>query len=124
MSSDQCKRLEGYCKTIWGEGDDYEFDVETDDYEYYQIFVGREQDGRLCPLTATSVCCGEESAWRDLERMLQVWATQVETGKPMTKEQKLTIFGGPRGDLRDVIELVDRVLAEKLLESMVDGNCS
>lgn len=62
MSSNQSQRLQEYCKAIWADNDYYEFDFQTDDYEHYQIFVEKEENGRLLPLTGTLICRGEEAA--------------------------------------------------------------
>jgi hypothetical protein len=45
----------------------------------------------------TGICNSEEHAWKELERMLDVWARQVQSGQPMTKAQALEIFGGANG---------------------------
>jgi hypothetical protein len=52
----------------------------------------------------TGICNSEEQAWRELDRMLGVWAKQVQSGKPMTKAQWLEIFGGPNGRNTFILE--------------------
>ena len=49
-------------------------------------------------LTTTGACSSEEQAWKEQDMMLALWARQVQSGQPMTKEQHLEIFGGPNGD--------------------------
>ena len=46
----------------------------------------------------TSVRNGPNRAWNELDRMLRLWARQVESGKPMTREECLEIFSGPNGE--------------------------
>jgi hypothetical protein len=36
--------------------------------------------------------------------MLDVWARQVQSGQPMTRAQRLEIFGGPNGRNVPVLE--------------------
>jgi hypothetical protein len=93
-----------YCKIIWGPGDLYEFEVQTDDWEFYYWTVEKTEDGRSRPLSMTPHCRGKEAAWKELARMLRIWAIQAATGKPLTKEQRLAIFGGPRGEYRALLE--------------------
>ena len=79
---------------------DYELDVETD-FMTYSCFVRKDFGSHFGPpLTMTGVCNSEEQAWRELDRMLDVWARQVQSGQPMTQAQRLEIFGGPNG--RDI----------------------
>lgn len=54
----------------------------------------------------TTLCRSERAAWNELERMLRLWAEQVQSGRPMTKAQRLDIFGGPRGEYRQLLERV------------------
>jgi hypothetical protein len=49
------------------------------------------------PLTMTSLCRSREAAWAELGRMLELWAKQVKHGTPMTKDEKLEVFRGPKG---------------------------
>jgi hypothetical protein len=37
--------------------------------------------------------------------MLDVWARQEQSGEPMTKNQRLEIFGGPNGQNNAVLEM-------------------
>lgn len=74
----QGKRIEANCKTIWGSHKDFDFDMETDDWEHYCCVV--KEDRGLSfgpPLTMTSLCHGSERAWNELDRMLCLWAKQV-----------------------------------------------
>lgn len=104
MTAAQGARIEANCKIIWGDGD-YDLDVETDDWVEYACVVKR--DFGLCigpPLTMTGLCNSAEQAWRELDRMLGVWARQIQGGHPMTKAQSLEIFGGPNGRKRAILE--------------------
>ncbi|KAK1675965.1 hypothetical protein BDP55DRAFT_662811 [Colletotrichum godetiae] len=98
------QRIEENCKTIWGDHV-YEIDYETDDNEVFQYFVLRDYGSSFGPaLTMTLLCHSEEAAYRELDRMLGIWAAQVRRGTPMTKEESLEIFGGPRGECKRVLE--------------------
>ena len=57
----------------------------------------------------TSVCRSSEAAWAELDRMLELWATQVKRGTPMTRNEWLEIFGGPEGE--------DKMLLTKLMDA-------
>lgn len=52
----------------------------------------------------TGLCNSAEQAWRELDRMLGVWARQTQSGHPMAKAQSLEIFGGPNGRNKSVLE--------------------
>ena len=85
------------CKIIWGDTD-YDFDIDTDDWEKYQCSVKKDFGSHYGPtLTMTGLCDSEEQAWRELERMLDALAKLVLSGQPMTKAQSWEIFGGPNG---------------------------
>ena len=104
MAADQGQRIQANCKIIWGDAD-YDLDVETDDWVTYTCVV--KKDHGLCfgpPLTMTGICNSEGQAWRELDRMLGVWARQVQGGQPMTRAQSLEIFGGPNGRNTFVLE--------------------
>ena len=45
----------------------------------------------------TGLCPSSEAAWAELDRMLDLWAKQATRGTPMTKAEKLEIFGGWKG---------------------------
>lgn len=49
------------------------------------------------------LCNSQDRAWSELDRMLDVWARQVQSGLPMTKEQSLDIFSRPNGQGRAVL---------------------
>lgn len=105
MSSDQGRRIEDYCKIIWGNGD-YDLDIETDDWVDYCCHVKKDFGTSFGPpLTMTGLCRSENGAWNELERMLGIWATQAQSGQPMTKDQRMAIFGGSRGEHRKILEL-------------------
>ncbi|KAK1625368.1 hypothetical protein BDP81DRAFT_435653 [Colletotrichum phormii] len=105
MASRIQQRIEENCKTIWGDYD-YEIDYETDDNETFQYFVLRDYGSTFgSALAMTLLCHSEEAAYRELDRMLRIWAAQVRRGTPMTKEESLEIFGGPRGEFKRVLEV-------------------
>jgi hypothetical protein len=98
MSSARSQRIEASSRIIWGDDCEYDLDLETDDYVYYACIV--KKDFGLSfgpPLTMTSLCSSEEEAWTELDRMLGLWAQQVQRKKPMTKAEGLNIFGGWKG---------------------------
>lgn len=104
MSSARGQRIEANCKIIWGDDSEYDFDVETDDNVDYACHVKKDfGDSFGPPLTMTSLCSSSEGAWAELDRMLALWATQVTRGTPMTKNEKLDIFGGPQGEHRRLL---------------------
>jgi len=103
MSSERGQRIEANCKIIWGDGD-YDLDIETDDWVNWQCSVKRDYGDEFGPpLTMTGLCNSQDRAWSELNRMLDVWARQVQSGLPMTKEQSLDIFSGPNGQSRAVL---------------------
>ncbi|RFU32614.1 hypothetical protein B7463_g3747, partial [Scytalidium lignicola] len=105
MSSAQGKTIEANCRVIWGDGD-YELDIETDDWDTWYCFVRKDFGLHFGPpLTMTGMCNSQKQAWSELERMLDVWARQVQSGQPMTKAQWLEIFGGPNGCNIPVLEM-------------------
>lgn len=102
--SHQVQRIQNYCETIWGP-DDYEIDTETDDYEKYQAFVKKDYGDSYGPLlTMTPICNSNDRAWNELERMLALWAVVAQSGQPMTKDQRLKIFGGPNGEHKHILQ--------------------
>ena len=64
-------------------------------------------------LTMTGLCHSREKAYRELDRMLKIWAGQVKIGQPMTKEQDLEVFGGPNGRNRRVLEIFQAELDKR-----------
>lgn len=109
----QGKRIEDLCKIIWGSYD-YELDIETDDGSEHQCLVRKDFGSSYGPLsTMTTLCKSEDAAWNELERMLTLWAKQVESGEPMNTAQRLDIFGGPRGKHRNVLEMFQRDMDKK-----------
>jgi hypothetical protein len=114
MSSARGKRIEDYCKIIWGSHCDYDIDIETDDWENYSCIVKRDFGLSFGPpLTITSLCYGSEAAWAELERMLGLWAEQVLSGKPVTKDESLEIFGGSRGEHKKLLSKFLDVVEKK-----------
>ena len=104
MAVTQSQRIQANCIIIWGDAD-YDVDVETDDGDAYTCVVKKDFGLRFGPpLTMTGICNSQEQAWRELDRMLGVWARQIQGGQPMTKAQSLEIFGGPNGRNRFVLE--------------------
>ncbi|KAF2690123.1 hypothetical protein K458DRAFT_412948 [Lentithecium fluviatile CBS 122367] len=101
----QASRLLSNSKIIWGAEKDYDFEIETDDYLYYQCMVREDRGYEYgLPLLMTILCYGEEAAWNELDRMLRVWAGQVKSGREMSREEQLSIFGGKKGRYRGVLE--------------------
>ena len=114
MSSTQGQRIEANCKITWGKGSEYDLDIETDDYVHYTCHVKKDFGDRFGPpLAMTAVCRSSDAAWADLDRMLQIWARQVERGTPMTKDETLEIFGGPKGELKPLLAKVVDVLEKR-----------
>lgn len=104
MPSAEGQRIEANCRTIWGDNCEYDVDLETDDYVNYVCIVRKDFGLSFgSPLTMTSLCPSEEAAWAELDRMLRSWAQQVKRGTPMTKAEKLEIFGGWRGQQKMVL---------------------
>ncbi|KAF2498592.1 hypothetical protein BU16DRAFT_558650 [Lophium mytilinum] len=108
-STEQGQRIVAHSKIIWGDGE-YHFDIGTiHDKGFYMAYVYKGdtigQDG--CPALP---CDSPEQAWGELDRMLGVWARQVQTGLPMTREDRLDILGGAGGR---------NWLAEKILKILV-----
>lgn len=104
MSSIQGQRIQENCKTIWGSHNDYELSIETDDYMNYICYV--KVDYGLYfgpPVISTSLCPSSEAAWAELDRLLGVWAKQVTRGTPMTRDEHLEIFGGWRGQHKEIL---------------------
>ena len=121
MTSAQGERIQANCKIIWGDHDDYDLDMETDNWEEYACLVRKDYGLSLGPpLTMTQSCGSENAAWAELDRMLRIWAGQVQRGTPMTKQEYSEIFGGPRGELRnlvsDFIELGEKRKATETTE--------
>ncbi|RDL32514.1 Uncharacterized protein BP5553_08970 [Venustampulla echinocandica] len=100
----QGQRIQDNCEIIWGKGD-YDIDTETDDYLSYWSLVRKDFGLEFGPpLTMTGLCNSSEHAVRELDRMLGVWARQIQSGQPMTKALNLEVFGGPNGQNKAVLE--------------------
>lgn len=108
------QRIEANCKKIWGAHKYFDIDIETDDYEYY-LCVVKEDHGLSFspPMTMITLFYGGDRALDELDRMLRLWATQVEGGRPMSMEEQLEIFSGPRGEHRWVLEEFVKKVDEK-----------
>jgi hypothetical protein len=92
------ERIFTNCEIIWGKGT-YDLELEADDWETWWALVRRDYGSSYGgPLTMTGICSSEDDAWAELDRMLTVWAKQVQSGEPMTEDKGLEIFGGPRGE--------------------------
>ena len=103
MSADQGQRIQNNCRVLWGDGD-YELDIETDDWLTYYGYVRKDFGLHFGPLLImTGECNSSENTWRELDRMLAAMAQQVKTREPMTKAQKLEVFGGPNGRNRKAV---------------------
>ena len=63
-------------------------------------------------LTATGLCNSREQVWKELDRMLG----QIQTGQPMTKDQKLDILGGPNGQNKAILERFLAALEKRGME--------
>ncbi|KAA8565169.1 hypothetical protein EYC84_010909 [Monilinia fructicola] len=96
MASNRGETLLANCRSVWSDGD-YELDVETDDYECWQGMVRKDYGNALGGLlTMTPLCDLEENAWAHLGMMWRAFAGQEQSGRALTKEQNLRIFGGSR----------------------------
>lgn len=51
------------------------------------------------------ICDSEEGAIGESDRMLSVWARQVQSGQPMTSKESLAVFGGPRGENEPILKM-------------------
>ena len=52
----------------------------------------------------TGLCNLSEQDWRDLDRMLDVWARHLQSGQPMTTAQRFDVFGSPNGWNKALLE--------------------
>ncbi|KAJ5959467.1 uncharacterized protein N7479_006617 [Penicillium vulpinum] len=103
MSSPQGQRIQASCVTIWGKGD-YEIDIETEDRMSYYAVVKKDFGSSFGPpLTMTGECNSQEHVWKELDRMLGLWARVEQSGQPMTEYQRLEIFGGPNGQNKPIL---------------------
>jgi len=104
LSPARGQRIKANCKIIWGNDCEYDLEIDTDDYLNYMCHVKRDLgDSYGPPLTMTSLCYSSEAAWAELDRMLELWAKQVKRGTPMTKDERLEVFGGPKGKHRKLL---------------------
>jgi hypothetical protein len=107
MTSTQSQRIVANCKLIWGKDDDYDLDIETDDWVTYTCYVKRIVEGVPGPLLMLAMASpSREAAWAELDRMLELQAKVVKRGTPMTKEERLEISGGPRGEYKALLSEV------------------
>lgn len=114
MASSEAQRIQSLCQLIWGDGD-YDLDLETDDRITYYVVVKKDYGTSFGPLLMmTGICHSEDHAWGELDRMLNTWAKQKLSGRPMTDDELLDIFGGPNG--------VEKPLLKKCLAMMKEIN--
>ncbi|KAF2093975.1 hypothetical protein NA57DRAFT_80980 [Rhizodiscina lignyota] len=107
MASTQGQRIEANCKTIWGNDCEYDLDIETDDYVNYTCHVKKDFGTSFGPpLAITSLCYSSEAACAELDKMLELWANQVKRGTPMTRDESLEIFGGSKGEHKNLLSKV------------------
>jgi hypothetical protein len=113
MSAEQGQRIQSNCRVLWGD-EDYELDIETNDWMTYHCHVRKDFGSHFGPpLIMTGECNSSEKAGRELDRMLAAMAQQAKTREPMTKAQKLEVFGGPNGHNRKTVgaflDLLDKL---------------
>lgn len=99
----QAERILANCKKIWGADKEFDIDIDCDKGPWgdCQAYVREDRGLSFGPmLTMTNVCEGSKRAWNELDRMLRLWARQVESGKPMSREEMLDIFSRPSGENR------------------------
>jgi hypothetical protein len=104
MASPRGQRIQASCQIIWGDGD-YDIDIDNEWCTTYWASV--KKDFGLSfgpPLIMTGICDSQDHAMRELDRMLFDWARQIRSGQPMTDNQSLKIFGGPRGENKPILK--------------------
>jgi hypothetical protein len=71
------ERVQTNCKIIWGDKD-YVFEMEGDHDNNFQVLV-REDCGTYFrdPLTCTPLYVGQETAWKELDRVLSLGAENI-----------------------------------------------
>lgn len=105
MGITRSEHFQANCEITWGKGD-YDINIETDDYETFWAVLRKEFDNELGPvLTITGLCDSPEHTLAELDRMLFALAKQVQSGQPMTKEESLDIFGGPKGQNKPILKI-------------------
>jgi hypothetical protein len=101
------------CKKIWGADKDFDLNIDYEEGFDKDCACSVREDHGLSfgPwLTMTNWCSGPDAAWNELDRMLGLWARQVESGRPMTREERLDIFSGPSGEYREFLgRFMDRM---------------
>ncbi|KAL3455661.1 hypothetical protein BJX64DRAFT_294839 [Aspergillus heterothallicus] len=95
------ERMHRNCEIIWGKCN-YELEIEADDWETWWALVRRDYGSSYGgPLTITGICSSEDGAWAELDRVLGVWAKQVQAGEPIRLDSSgkgLDIFGRRGGE--------------------------
>jgi alpha-glucuronidase len=103
----QCQRILVNCKKIWGADMDFDLETETDEYEYYSCHVRHDRGITYGPvLIMSTLCDGKDSAWNEVDRMLLVMAKSVDSGRAMTKDERLEAASGPNEEWRDILRTV------------------
>ncbi|KAI9896794.1 hypothetical protein N3K66_007816 [Trichothecium roseum] len=73
-------RLTTLCKVVWGHRYRYEFDVETDERGYYQVFVKKNYGKKCSPHMAMSFQRkSAQEAWEELESFVREMAVMKHT---------------------------------------------
>ncbi|KAI9644202.1 hypothetical protein NHQ30_007556 [Ciborinia camelliae] len=103
MAPFQVERIEANCKIIWGDHD-YAFDVDDENDGWYCTIRRDYGDGFGKSLVVTGLFNTEKKAWIDLDRMLRKRAKQIQSGKPMAKDQIWETLGKPHTRDRDSSE--------------------
>lgn len=105
MSPTQIERILANCQIIWGKGD-YGITLEDEDDTFWAEVKDYTSTHKHGPsLTMTGVCNSPDGALAELDRMLFLWAQQAQSEQPMTKEEGLAIFGGPRGENEPILKM-------------------
>lgn len=69
-------KIDANCKIIWGADTDYEIDIETDDHETWYCYVKRDLGTSFGPVLVATFSNSSKGAWGELERMLDIKASQ------------------------------------------------
>ena len=58
------------------------------------------------------LCNSEDEAWNEVERMLGLSATQIQSGQPITIARRLNIFSSPKGENWKILVLFEKERSE------------
>lgn len=96
MAYSQWKRIEAYCKIIWGADRSYYIEDEEHDDDYYLMSV-REDRGTSFGnvLTTLYLIKGHARAWNELEKHVARLAKAVETEGWVPKVKPLDVAAYP-----------------------------